>query len=249
MAFTLLLVLATCVDAQLNIIPADDPEICLLYADDLQNEATEYTGNFSQIFETYNSVTLSFTKYSKDNYDVISILSQYDYSACDILAIDVIYPDMDFNVFLQSENNCSKYSGNKVHYIQLPRDKEYFVYSKNLKFCPLSDSLIGMFCDTQVHLTYFNVSKNTQYDVTDIPEFTSKGYTFYSQEPFYVCQRVSENPWVNVHLFYRSNAPSGVISRQINWGNVWTNIKTFAQIVYKVLDIFFNNKRSVEPRA
>nr|ASV45257.1 capsid glycoprotein VP7 [Rotavirus B] len=248
MAFTLLLVLAACANAQLNIVPSTHPEICILYADDRQS-ATQFFGNFTEIFETYNHVTVSLTNYSKDNYDVIDILSQNDYTSCEILAIDVIYPDMDFVTFLQSENNCSKFSGNKIHYVQLPRDQEWFVYSRGIKFCPLSDDLIGMYCDTQISTTYFTLAEDGKYDVTDIPEFTSKGYTMHSQYPFYLCQRITEEPWVNVHFFYRSNEPTGAVSQRINWGNVWTNVATFAQMVYKILDIFFNSSRSVNPRA
>nr|ASV45359.1 capsid glycoprotein VP7 [Rotavirus B] len=248
MAFTLLLVLAACAYAQLNIIPSIHPEVCVLYADDLQ-EAKEYFGNFTEIFESYNHVTISLTNYSKENYDVIDILSQYNYETCDILAVDVADPYMDFVSFLQSENNCTKFVGNKIHYVQLPRDQEWFVYSKGVKFCPLSDELIGMFCDTQLSGTYFTLAPKRRYTITDIPEFTSKGYTLYSEDSFYMCQRITEKNWVNVHYFYRNEAPSGTVSQRINWGNVWTNVASFAQMLYKILDIFFNSSRSVVPRA
>nr|AEW29886.1 outer capsid protein VP7 [Porcine rotavirus B] len=248
MAFTLLLVLAACADAQLNIVPSTDPEICVLYSDDM-NDAKQYFGNFTEIFESYNHVTISLTNYSAENYDVIDILSKHNYEACDMLAIYVKYAYMDFATFLQSENNCTKFAGGKIHYMQLPRDQEWFVYSKDLKFCPLSDELIGMFCDTQLKDTYFEVAPNRRYYITDIPEFTSKGYTLYSNNPFYVCQRITERPWINVHYFYSENEPSGTVSQRISWGNVWTNVTTFAQMLYKILDIFFNNNRSAEPRA
>nr|QGH58948.1 outer capsid protein VP7 [Rotavirus B] len=247
MAFTLLLVLAACANAQLNIIPTIDPEVCVLYADDL-TEAKEYFGNFTEIFESYNHVTVSLTNYSKDNYDVIDILSKYNYEACDILAVDVAYPYMDFVTFLQSENNCSKFAGKKIHYVTATKNQEWFVYSREFKFCPLSDDLIGMFCDTQLAGTYLDVAPKRRYNFSDIPEFTSKGYTLFN-EPFYLCQRITENPWINVHYFYARNDPSGTVSQRINWGNVWTNVASFAQMLYKILDIFFNSRRSAEPRA
>nr|AEW29863.1 outer capsid protein VP7 [Porcine rotavirus B] len=248
MAFTLLLVLAACVNAQLNIVPSIHPEICVLYSDDM-NDAKQYFGNFTGIFESYNHVTISLTNYSAQNYDVVDILSKHNYEACDVLAIYVKYAYMDFATFLQSENNCTKFASGKIHYMQLPRDQEWFVYSRDLKFCPLSDDLIGMFCDTQLKDTYFEVAPDRRYYITDIPEFTSKGYTLYSNNPFYVCQRITEKPWINVHYFYSENEPSGTVSQRISWGNVWTNVTTFAQMLYKILDIFFNNNRSAEPRA
>nr|ASV45303.1 capsid glycoprotein VP7 [Rotavirus B] len=248
MAFTLLLVLAACAHAQLNLIPSLDPEICILYPDNL-NEAKEYFGNFTQIFESYNHVTVSLTNYSYDNYDVIDILSKYDYTACDILAVYVGDPFIDFVSFLQSENNCTKFAADKIHYVQLPKEQEWFVYSKGVKFCPLSDDLIGIFCDTQTYTTYFTLAPERRYTITDIPEFTYRGYTLRSSYPFYLCQRITENPWINVHFFYAKDAPSGTVSQRINWGNVWTNVASFAQMLYKILDIFFNNSRSFEPRA
>nr|QGH58946.1 outer capsid protein VP7 [Rotavirus B] len=248
MAFTLLLVLAACANAQLNIIPATNPEVCVLYPDDI-NEASEYLGNFTEIFQTYNHVTMSLMNYSTNDYDVIDILSKYNYQACDLLAIYVEDDYMGFATFLQSENNCSKFTGGKIHYVQLPRDEEWFIYSKGHKICPFSDDLIGMFCDTQLSGTYFDFAPVRRYNVTDIPEFTKKGYTLYSNNPFYMCQRITDNPWVNVHYFYDDNAPSGMISKRINWGNVWTNVASFAQMLYKILDIFFNSNRSAEPRA
>nr|ASV45331.1 capsid glycoprotein VP7 [Rotavirus B]ASV45332.1 capsid glycoprotein VP7 [Rotavirus B] len=249
MAFTLLLVLAACAHAQLNIIPALTPEICILYGNDQENEAKMFMGNFSQIFETYNSVTLTFQSYDTTQCNVIESLSKYDFSACQYLAVDVANSDMDFNTFLQSENNCSEYSADKIHYLQLPRNEEWFVYAKKLKFCPLSDSLIGMYCDTQLPSTYFNLSTTSTYEVTDIPEFTQMGYTFHSTDKFYVCKRITETKWISYYLFYRDEIPSGTISRQINWGNVWSNFKKIAQVIYKILDIFYNNSRTVEPRA
>nr|QGH58944.1 outer capsid protein VP7 [Rotavirus B]QGH58947.1 outer capsid protein VP7 [Rotavirus B] len=248
MAFTLLLVLAACANAQLNIIPTINPEVCILYPDETK-EAKEYFGNFTEIFESYNHVTISLTNYSTKDYDVIDILSKYDYQACDILAVYVLADYMDFVTFLQSENNCSKFSGRKIHYVQLPRDQEWFVYSKGCLVCPLSDELIGIFCDTQLFDTYFELAPKRRYNVTDIPEFTKKAYPVCSDNPFYICQRITENPWINVHYFYDRNAPSGTVSNRINWGNVWTNVASFAQMLYKVLDIFFNSSRSAEPRA
>nr|WLD25311.1 VP7 [Rotavirus B] len=248
MAFTLLLVLAACANAQLNIVPSVHPEICILYSDDL-TEARDFFGNFTEIFETYNHVSISLKNYSKDNYDVIDIISNNNFESCDVLAVYVLYSYMSFDTFLLSENNCTKYTGGKIHYVQLTKDQEWFVYSKNLKFCPLTDDLIGIYCDTQLSGTYFTVAPDRRYYVTDIPEFTNKGYTFYSTNNFYICQRITEEPWINVHFFYRDNAPTGTVSQRINWGNVWTNVATFAQMLYKVLDIFFNNNRSVDPRA
>nr|ADF57899.1 structural protein VP7 [Human rotavirus B] len=249
MASLPLLVLAAAVNAQLNIVPSVHPEVCVLYADDHQSDANKFNGNFTQIFHSYNSITLSFMSYSSSSYDVIDIMSRYDLSSCSILAIDVFDASMDFNVFLQSTNNCSKYNANKIHYIKLPRGEEWFSYSKNLKFCPLSDSLIGMYCDTQLSDTYFEISTGGTYEVTDVPEFTQMGYTFHSSEDFYLCHRISSEAWLNYHLFYRDYDVSGVISKQINWGNVWSGFKTFAQVLYKILDLFFNSKRNVEPRA
>nr|AEW29888.1 outer capsid protein VP7 [Porcine rotavirus B] len=248
MAFTLLLVLAACANAQLNVIPSTDPEVCVLYPDSL-TEAQKYFGNFTQIFETYNHVTVSLTNYSSENYDVIDILSKVNYEACEILAVYIHEPWIDFISFLQSENNCTKFAANKIHYIQLPREQEWFVYSRGIQFCPLSNDLIGIFCDTQLSRTYFELAPPRKYTITDIPEFTSKGYTFYSTQPFYMCQRITEKQWINVHYFYKDNAPSGTISQRVNWGNVWTNVASFAQMLYKILDIFFNNSRSVDPRA
>nr|AEW29861.1 outer capsid protein VP7 [Porcine rotavirus B] len=248
MAFTLLLVLAACANAQLNIVPSINPEVCVLYPDNL-NEATQYFGNFTEIFESYNHVTVSLTNYSNQNYDVIDILSKTNYQTCDVLAVYVDEPWTDFVTFLQSENNCTKFAANKIHYAQLPRDQEWFVYSKGIRFCPLSDDLIGIYCDTQLSSTYFTLAPERKYTVTDIPEFTARGYTFHSVNPFYLCQRITENPWINAHYFYKNGAPSGTISQRVNWGNVWTNVASFAQMLYKILDIFFNSSRSVEPRA
>nr|AEW29870.1 outer capsid protein VP7 [Porcine rotavirus B] len=249
MALPLLLALAVGVQAQLNIVPETSPEICILYASDLDSQRNEFNENFTNIFESYNSVTLSFFKYDSNNYDVINILSTNDYSTCDIVAIDVVNPEMDFVTFLQSENECSKYSANKIHYLKLPASEEWFVYSKVLGFCPLSDSLLGIYCDTQTSGTYFPLSKNSHFDVTDIPEFTEAGYTFHSSDQFYVCKRKNEGKWLNYQLFYRGYAATGTVARAVDWGNVWSNFKTFAQIVYKVLDIFFNTRRNLEPRA
>nr|AEW29871.1 outer capsid protein VP7 [Porcine rotavirus B] len=249
MALPLLLALAVGVQAQLNIIPETSPEVCVLYASDLSSQRNQFNENFTNIFETYNSVTISFFEYNNLNYDVIDILSKNDYSTCDIVAIDVVKSDMDFITFLQSENECSKYTANKIHYLKLTPTDEWFVYSKYLSFCPLSDSLLGIYCDTQLKDTYFPLSTNSAFDVTDVPEFTESGYTFYSSDSFYVCRRINEGKWLNYQLFYREYAASGTIARAVNWGNVWTNFKTFAQIVYKVLDIFFNSKRNFEPRA
>nr|BAA78609.1 outer capsid protein VP7 [Bovine group B rotavirus]BAV57414.1 outer capsid protein VP7 [Bovine group B rotavirus]BAV57415.1 outer capsid protein VP7 [Bovine group B rotavirus]BAV57416.1 outer capsid protein VP7 [Bovine group B rotavirus]BAV57417.1 outer capsid protein VP7 [Bovine group B rotavirus] len=247
MALPLLLVFAACAKAQLVITPISNPEICVLHASDWN--VNSFGDNFTNIFETYNSVTLSFYQYDSTNYDVIDIISKRDYSLCHILAIDVIKPEMDFITFLQSNNECSKYAGQKIHYQKLSTNEEWFVYSKNLKFCPLSDSLIGLYCDTQINGTYFPLSENEKYDVTDLPEFTEMGYVFYSNDDFYICKRINEDKWVNYHLFYREYSASGTVSRAISWDNVWTGFKTFAQVVYKILDIFFNNRRNFEPRA
>nr|ASV45363.1 capsid glycoprotein VP7 [Rotavirus B] len=248
MAFTLLLVLAACVNAQLNIVPSTDPEVCVLYPNDI-TEAREYHGNFTQIFENYNHITLSLTNYSHDNYDVIDILSRNNFENCDILGIYIDDPWVDFISFLQSQNNCTKFVAEKTHYVQLPKSQEWFVYAMDMKFCPLSDDLIGMFCDTQTPGTYITLAPDRRYTVIDIPEFTTKGYTLRSKNPFYLCQRITEGPWVNVHFFYNGNAPSGLVTQRINWGNVWTHVASFAHALYKVLDIFFNNSRSFEPRA
>nr|AEW29900.1 outer capsid protein VP7 [Porcine rotavirus B]AEW29901.1 outer capsid protein VP7 [Porcine rotavirus B] len=249
MALPLLLVLAVSVQSQLLITPNTQPEVCILYADDRATDVTGLGENFTDIFSTYNSVSLSFFSYSSTNYDVIGILSEKDFSTCTILAVDVIQSDMDFVSFLQSENECSKYNKNKIHYLKLPATEEWFIYAKKLSFCPLSDSLLGIYCDTQVNATYFPLSTGTKFDVTDIPEFTEMGYTFFSVDDFYVCKRINENKWINYHLFYREYADSGTVARAIDWGNVWTGFKTFAQMLYKVLDIFFNNKRNFGPRA
>nr|WME84906.1 outer capsid protein VP7 [Porcine rotavirus B] len=249
MALPLLLALAVSAQAQLNIIPETSPEVCILYANDFNTQKNQFNENFTNIFETYNSVTVSFFEYDKSNYDVIDILSKNDYSTCDIVAIDVIKSDMDFITFLQSENECSKYAPNKKHYMKLPVNEEWFVYSKHLSFCPLSDSLLGIYCDTQLENTFFPLSTNNAFDVTDVPEFTEAGYVFYSSDPFYVCKRINEGKWLNYQLFYREYAASGTVARAVNWGNVWSNFKTFAQIVYKVLDIFFNSRRNLEARA
>nr|ASV45304.1 capsid glycoprotein VP7 [Rotavirus B] len=248
MAFTLLLVLATCVDAQLNTVSLNHPEICVLYPDNTP-EATDFHGNFTEIFETYNHVTISLKNYSHENYDVIDILSKHNYEECNILAIYINDPFADFASFLQSENNCTKFAAGKTHYVQLPKNEEWFIYAKDAKFCPLTDSLIGIFCDTQMHTTYFTLAPKRRYTVLDIPEFTNGGYTIRSDDPFYLCQRITENPWINVHYFYNGDASSGLVAQRINWGNVWTHIASFAHALYKILDIFFNSSRSVEPRA
>uniref|UniRef100_P30889 Outer capsid glycoprotein VP7 n=1 Tax=Rotavirus B (isolate RVB/Rat/United States/IDIR/1984/G1P[X]) TaxID=28877 RepID=VP7_ROTGI len=241
----LLLVVAALANGQLTILPHEESQICFLQPD---NPGFDFDGNFTNIFRDYASVKISSFTYKAQDADIVEILNVDRDRSCTILAIYIADSTLDFNTFLQSENECVKYAASKKHYIKLPRDREYFALAKNLSFCPLNDDLIGIYCDTQLETTYFSVARSSNYDVTDIPEFTELGYVFHSNDHFYICERKSEGNWIDYQLFYQNDAPLGTVSQRVNWGNVWSNVKTVAQMVYKILDIFFG-KRNIEPRA
>nr|AHZ32882.1 capsid glycoprotein VP7 [Rotavirus G] len=244
----LLLFLATCVSAQLTMKPITERNICLLYPQG--QTITDYSGNLTKVFSSYNGVYMVMTEYNlATDKNVLEIARANDISGCDLVAIHIAESGADFVTFFSSENDCTEYAPNKIHYVQLPRDKEFFTYSKELKFCALDDSLVGIYCDSQLESTYFQVVDKSQsyYEVTDFPEFNEKGVLFYSTAKFYVCERTGSIESNKIYYFYVNDDNTGTIRLKPNWGNVWKNFKKVAQVIYKILDIFYGQQR-VQPR-
>nr|AXF38739.1 MAG: viral structural protein 7 [Ruddy turnstone rotavirus] len=243
----MLLSFALCINAQLTIKPINKKNICFMHTEDLSNSG-EKVKNFTNIFSTYSDLHIEFIKYEESSADVVKILSDANTNECEVLAIHIKNSDLDFVSFVFSQNECQKMEKDRIHYTKLEKGREFFIYGKEVTFCPLSDNLIGMNCDTQLNATYFPVTQGNDYEVIDVPEFTNEGYVFYSQKQhFYICERVSANAYKEVYLFYKDSENYGTLTQRVNWGNIWTHFKTFAQVVYKVLDIFFG-KRNLEPR-
>nr|AXF38062.1 VP7 [Rotavirus G] len=243
-----LLSLAASGCSQLVIEPVVQNNICLAYPNTVS--ADEINRNFTNIFSSYSGIHIEIKPYTLNtDKDVINIIESLQITTCPMLAVYIEDSALDFVTFLSSENECQKFIRNEKHYIKLPIEEEYFTYSKNLKFCPLSDDLIGIYCDSQLEGTYFSILKDqNEYDIVDIPEFTEKGYLFWSDSDFYICKRGATNEFMSVYYFYKDQPAHGTIRRAINWGNVWTNFKKVAQVAYKILDIFFG-KQTAEPRA
>nr|AXF38723.1 MAG: viral structural protein 7 [Rotavirus G] len=242
----MLLLLAASCSAQLIIKPIVKNNICIAYPSDVHDELNQ---TVFQVFSKFSGVHVEFSKYEvSGDQDVISMVQQMNINTCPLVAVYIKKSELDFVSFLSAENECQKFEASKIHYVKLDRQSEFFLYATDIKYCPLSDDLIGIMCDSQLHDTYHELSKTTTYDITDIPEFTDNGYLFYSTKYFYICERKGSNEFTEVHYFYENYPSTGTITRAVNWGNVWTNFKKVMQAVYKVLDIFFG-KRTVEPRA
>ncbi|AFL91896.1 VP7 [Rotavirus G chicken/03V0567/DEU/2003] len=244
-----LLFLATTAIGQLVMKPVNNNNICVMYP---KSRASEVNETVYEPFKSYSQVYIKFSEYddTTDGKNVLKILNQIDISNCPMLAVYIVDSGMDFISFLSSQNECQEFEARKKHYIKLDVEKEYFTYARDLKYCPLSNDLIGIYCDSQLDGTYHEIQPTGQsyYDITDIPEFTEMGYVFYSTQSFYICERVSSNEFMPVYYFYNNQAPDGTITRAVNWGNAWSNFKKVAQMIYKILDIFFGRK-NLEPRA
>nr|AGW95859.1 VP7 [Rotavirus G pigeon/HK18] len=242
-----LLSLAAVGSSQLIIEPVIKNSVCLAYPN--EEPISELNGNFTNIFSSYSGVHFQLINYSLGaDKDVIQVIRNLDVESCPTLAVYITDASLDFVTFLSAENRCQRFKQGLTHYIKLPVENEYFTYSKTLKFCPLSNDLIGIYCDSQLKDTYHTVIDQATYDIVDIPEFTEMGYLFYSDSDFYICERLATNEYMDVYYFYKDQPAAGTVTKAIDWNRVWTNFKKVAQVAYKILDIFFG-KKTVEPRA
>nr|QDY92356.1 viral structural protein 7 [Wild duck Rotavirus G-like] len=172
-----LVVIAT---AQITIKPISKRTICILHYEEIGDK--DLMSNFTNVFSSYAGVHIEFSKYDSGEKDVVKILSNARLDGCEVVAVHIEDSDMDFVSFMFSQNECMQLKGDKIHYFKLSREQEYFLYGKELHFCPLSDNMIGMNCDTNLNDTYFPMTSGSNYEVIDIPEFTNMGYTFYSEK-------------------------------------------------------------------
>nr|ASV45203.1 capsid glycoprotein VP7 [Rotavirus G] len=245
-----LLSLVTMASAQLVIKPLINSDVCIIYPASL-NVVSNFDGNLTRVFQSYSDVNIVYKPYdlSTNPKNVLETVRHNPIDGCAIAAIYILEPELDFVTFYSSENECQQFAPNKTHRVMLPRGREFFTYSQELKFCALDDNLLGIYCDTQLPDTYFHVTQPGMnwYEVTDFPEFNEQGVLFYSMATFYVCERKGSVEKTNVHYFYTEYTNDGTVRLKTNWGNVWKNFKNIAQVVYKVLDLFFGQKGS-QPR-
>nr|AKA63290.1 VP7 [Rotavirus I] len=193
-----------------------------------------------------------------DSVDVIKAVAECSCLNDKLTDVNIVYsdePQSTLATFIGNQNTCTKLQVRKAAYIHLNKSEEFFIYGKrDLKLCFLSSSYLGLDCDSANPTTWPTIDYNIQSIIHekpiiyDIPEITYAVGIYPEADPTYICKRVDDNGINPTYFFAGDNSIQwgDQMAREINWGNVWNKVVSVSQALYKILDLFFNEKERIE---
>ncbi|APQ41759.1 VP7 [Rotavirus J] len=236
-----LLALLSITEARIN-VGFVSPDVCIVA--ERQTSDADKINNLLD-FYSFRGFTYEICQFNQDA-DAIDAISKcsclYGNNTQIVAYADTVKSDLA--TLLGNDNDCTVFTKKTKKWIpQYDRDREYFLYAKNVRICYISESLLGMGCDSTKEWTWQNIT-STDYAIADIPEMTLDGFWLFTTETAYLCVRKDSSQPKPIYFFnlIGNKPPEDQIGQTRSLATAWKAVNSILHFVYKVLDIFYRER-------